>query len=355
MGKIMLNGVDYSAFNNNDEYAKKSIYGDTHISMGRKKNETVGLKSLAHGNQVAANGNYSYAGGWDSIANGEASHAEGYGTNAAEDQCHAEGWDTTASGFCSHVEGRNSTSSGEYSHAGGWGAEASGTTSFAHGFNVDASNDNSCAFGHYNAFMADGGGGVDRIGHAMAIGNGIGSFARSNAFSVMFDGTVKAAKTITASTSADYAEFFEWEDGNPMREDRVGRFVTLHGDKIALAASQDDYILGVVSGQPFVLGNGDCDTWNGMFLRDSFGRIICEENRPKINPQYDPAQKYVSRFDRAEWAPIGMLGILSVHDDGSCKVNGYCRCNQAAIATNAPSGYRVIARAADNAIKIVLK
>ena len=200
------------------------------------------------------------------------------------------------------------------------------------------------------------------------------------------DGIVKAKSTITASTTADYAEFFEWEDGNPNNKDRVGHFVTIDNDKILIVTDPDQYILGIVSGEPFVLGNGDCDTWNGMYLKDEFNRTIYEPapkmeldeetgeykqvldedgnpiyegTRPKINPDYDPSKPYVSRFDRKEWAPVGMLGVLSVIQDGTCEVNGYACCNKDGIATKCnrtdPGAYRVIAKISNKVVRVIFR
>ena len=234
--------------------------------------------------------------------------------------------------------------------------------------------------------MIDGGSSNNTTGTAFVIGNGTERGARSNAFSVQFNGVVKAKSSITGSTTADYAEFFEWEDGNPDNEDRVGKFVTIHNDKILIATDPEDYILGIVSGEPFVLGNGDCDTWNGMYLRDEFNRTIYEPapkmeldeetgeekevldsegnpvyygTRPKLNPDYDPSQTYISRFDRKEWAPVGMLGVLSVIHDGTCKVNGYAKCNKDGIATACkrtdPGAYRVIAKMSDTVVRVIFR
>ena len=234
--------------------------------------------------------------------------------------------------------------------------------------------------------MTGGGGVSNTTGTAFVIGNGTGSSALSNAFSVQFDGTVKAQSTITASTTADYAEFFEWLDGNPDNEDRVGYFVALDGDKIKIASNEDDYILGVISGEPFVLGNGDCDTWNEMYLHDEFRRTIYEPapkvkevldeeghptgeyevvegeyegTRPVLNPKYDPSKVYISRFERKEWSPVGMLGVLAVRHDGTAKVNGYVTVNKDGIATacdkKSENSYRVIKSKADNVVEIIFK
>ena len=330
-----------------------------------------GAYSHAEGWGSAANGAYSHAEGWGSEASGDTSHAEGGHTYAGE-KSHAEGYQTTASGECSHSEGFDTTASGDYCHAEGYGTCASGYCSHAGG--------------HYNAAMITGVGVWDTTGTAFVIGNGPRESARSNAFSVQFNGTVAAMSTITASTTADYAEFFEWKDGNPNNEDRVGKFVTLDNDKILIATDPEDYILGIVSGRPFVLGNGDCDVWNGMYLTDDYNRYITEPapkmeldketgeykqvldedgnpiyegTRFKLNPDYDPSKPYVKRSDRKEWAAIGMLGVLSVDQDGTCEVNGYACCNKDGIATKCnrtdPGAYRVIAKISDSIIKVILK
>lgn len=211
------------------------------------------------------------------------------------------------------------------------------------------------------------------------IGNGSDS-SRSNAFRVNYNGTIYATNS-TIATGADYAEYFEWADGNPDGEDRVGLFVTFdeknHG-KIRIA-SPGEYILGIVSGHPNTIGNGDED-WRGRYVLDEFGRYIREtyeyeeiwqdkdgtkhmETREGIryqeNPDYDPDELYIPREERPEWSAIGMVGVLSVYDDGTCQVNGYCRCGDNGTATLAEERtfdtYRVIQRISDNIIKVVIK
>ena len=143
-----------------------------------------------------------------------------------------------------------------------------------------------------------------------------------------------------------------------------------------------------------MLGNGDCDTWNGMFLRDEFGRVMYERApkierevvadkegrfvelketpvldaegnplymgmRPRINPDYNPSEPYVRRSDRPEWSPVGMLGVLAVRQDGSCKVNGYCTCGEGGVAIacgrEAENAYRVIKVLSDSVAKVVFR
>ncbi len=328
----------------------------------------------------------SHAEGCSTLAYGKNSHTEGYHTLAKANESHAEGCTTVASGTFAHSEGYETEASGDSSHAEGFSTTASGTYSHAEGYYTKATNHASHASGKYNAAMTTGGGSSNTTGTAFVIGNGTGSSALSNAFSVQFNGIVKAKSTITASTTADYAEFFEWLDKNPNEEDRVGHFVTLDGDKIKIATSEDDYILGIVSGEPFVLGNGDCDTWNGMYLHDEFRRTMYEPapkiieildnegnptgeykevegeyegTRPILNPDYDPTQEYISRFDRVEWSPIGMLGVLAVLHDGTAEVNGYVTVNNEGIATKCTrdirNSYRVIKKVSDKVVEVIFR
>ena len=342
--------------------------------------------SGTEGFKCVASGEYAHVEGYQTTASGNYSHAEGKNTIANINMAHAEGIRTTASGYNSHAEGYNTKAYGYGSHAEGGNTNTTGYYSHAEGQYTTASNYSSHAGGHFSVTMTTGGGSNNTTGTAFVIGNGTDTTALSNAFSIQYDGTVKAKSTITASTAADYAEFFEWKDGNPDNEDRVGKFVTIDGNKILIASNPDDYILGIVSGRPFVLGNGDCDVWANMHLTDEYNRYIMEPapkmeldeetgeekevldsegnpvyygTRPKLNPDYDPSKPYTSRFDRKEWAPIGMLGVLSVNQDGTCKVNGYAKCNKNGIATackRTDSGaYRVTEVLSDSIIKVILK
>ena len=384
----------------NNMMSKTNPTGTGSFSLNRTAGTTIGDYSFAEGDTTTASGESSHAEGSNTTASGSYSHAEGSNTIASEYASHAEGGKTTASGNFSHAEGSRTTASGNFSHAEGSGttasgdfshAEGSGTTasggySHAEGYCTTADNFASHVSGKYNAAMTTGGDAVNTTGTAFVIGNGTGTSALSNAFSVQFDGTVKAKSTITASTTADYAEFFEWLDKNPNEEDRVGHFVTLDGDKIKIATSEDDYILGIVSGEPFVLGNGDCDTWNGMYLHDEFRRTMYEPapkiieildsegnptgeyeevegeyegTRPILNPDYDQTKQYISRFDRAEWSPIGMLGVLAVLHDGTAEVNGYVTVNNEGIATKCTrdirNSYRVIKKVSDKVVEVIFR
>lgn len=209
------------------------------------------------------------------------------------------------------------------------------------------------------------------------LGNGKSESNISNAFRVSKTGSVYGLSAFNSS-GADYAEYFEWEDGNPDNEDRRGLFVTLDGEKIRLATSEDEYILGVISASPCLVGDSASEGWQGMYLKDVFGSYLTEtveipaeideETGRELrlaytttqfvsNPDYDNTQKYVNRESRKEWAPVGFMGKLVVVDDGTCVANSYCKVGENGVATNSTekSGYRVMARLDDTHIKVLVR
>ena len=111
---------------------------------------------------------------------------------------------------------------------------------------------------------------------------------------------------------ADYAEYFEWSDGNTSSEDRRGISVVLDGDKIREATSGEDPI-GVISANPSVVGDADDLQWKNKYLRTEYGSFDLDENgEQKLNPDYNPNQEYVSRENRPEWDCVGLMGKLRI-------------------------------------------
>lgn len=191
-------------------------------------------------------------------------------------------------------------------------------------------------------------------GDVFAIGCGLDADSRRNALRASASGKVYTNTTIQ-NAGADFAEFFEWIDGNENGEDRRGLFVTLDGEKIKFASCKDDYILGVVSAVPTIAGNACPEEWNGQYLTDVFGEPLIKDGAFILNPRYDPSQEYIPRENRNEWGLVGMLGQLIVRDDGSCQINGYCYPDIDGVATASEHGYRVMARVDERHIRILFR
>lgn len=202
----------------------------------------------------------------------------------------------------------------------------------------------------------------------------------ANALSINNTGQVYVNNTIN-TTGADVSEWFEWEDSNTNSDDRRGLFVTLVGDKIAVADENTKYVHGIVSARPALVGNSYEDEWNKKYLTDVFGEIIYEDKlipavtetvtnedgeevevivkpertvkAPVINPDYDPSMVYVPRSERPEWSYVSCCGRLVVVDDGTCQPNGYCRPTSGGIATSSSeTGFRVMKRIDDTHILV---
>ncbi len=134
-------------------------------------------------------------------------------------------------------------------------------------------------------------------------------------FKLRADGTLYADNT-TVQAGADYAEMFEWLDGNPNAEDRAGYIVSLVGDKIKIAEEGDEFVLGVVSAAPAFIGNGAWSRWDKKYMKDDFGRKLKGlDGDYIINPDYDPERQYVERLDRPEWGVVGLIGMLPIRGD----------------------------------------
>lgn len=362
--------------------------------------QSKGSGSHAEGDTTTASGNNSHAEGNSTNASGVSSHAEGYRSKASNNYSHAEGDNTTASGSTSHAEGTSTTASGTYSHAEGNTTIASGNNSHAEGNSTTANTYESHVIGQYNKVLTGNTAVYSTTADAFVIGNGTGTSALANAFRVTFDGKTYGLSAFN-STGADYSEFFEWLDDNLNSEDRAGRFVTLDGEKIKYA-NDGDYIVGIVSATPAIVGDNPSESWSNRWITDIFGRIqyhnvdvpeqtetitypayteivthddgfteeVVHESatetivvnpahtelQPMVNPNYDSSKEsdYLNREKRPEWDTVGLIGKLVVIDDGTCQVNGYCKPSNG-IATASVSGHRVIARLDETHIKVLFR
>lgn len=349
-------------------------YNPSSIDTASQGNVASGEYSHAEGAATSASGDYSHAEGSCTLARGNNSHAEGYGTEAAGTYSHAEGNLTYVTGEASHAEGEETAASGKRSHAEGYATKAIGVSSHAEGENTKANGDYShaggvgtqaqriqMAIGKYNKSSTGAGGMAETTGDAFIIGNG-SQTTLGNAFRVTFAGKVFGLSAY-GSSGADYAEYFEWIDGNTNNEDRTGYFVTVDGEKIRKATAEDTYILGIVSATPCVEGDVQSESWRDMYLKDVFGRKLTEtveveettdengkvvpahtEKRWILNPEYNPELEYVSRDERKEWSAVGLVGKLVAYQDGTCVAGGFCAVgnNGTATASLDNNGYKVL-------------
>ena len=307
--------------------------------------EALGSVSHAEGYDTTASGTYSHTEGSASIGVGHASHAEGNYTQANGNYSHAEGNYTIASGESSHTEGSGTIAVGNYAHAGGEYSEAQHDKSFAHGDHVVTSNESMAVFGKYSTKLTD-------WNVRLQVGDGTSTESTRNIFVVQGmtpegnEGGVhaKGAFKPDAGYINDFAEYFEWTDGNINNEDRIGILVELDGNKITPANSAKDCI-GAVSATSGFTGGACSLEWHGKYLRDKWGRLQKEQIGdvwvPVLNPNYDPNKTYIPREKRPEWAPIGLVGQVLVRQDGSLKVGGKAGCKNG-IAIDATKGFRVL-------------
>lgn len=220
----------------------------------------------------------------------------------------------------------------------------------------------------------------DNFPYPTKIGTVIGCGTLGKETYIDDNGNLSLSGTISTQ-GQDYAEFWEWADRNASNEDRRGLFVTSVGDRIRLA-NKGEKILGIVSANPSVIGNGDCYAWKNKYLRDVFGSFVYEDiqepiikserrlkkepytddngvyheaeyeniqvetgeyrtvKKPVINPKYDETQAYIPRSERSEYCCVGHLGRLVMIDDGSCEVNGYATSADKGIATKSETETR---------------
>ena len=354
-----------------------SVYNSASHAEGYGTSAT-GQGAHAEGYDTIAEGEGSHSEGWETIANNLASHAEGFQTTASGQVSHAEGNITSATGLAAHAEGFQTLASNYGSHSEGYLSTASGNYSHAEGSETVASGE--CSHAEGNNTSTDGYEGAHIIGqygdateaYSWFIANGtdyesrgLGAKWLSSNRCMFIDGPTYFAG------GADYAEMFETLDGQPID---YGYFVTLEGEKIRKANSNDRYILGVISSTPSVVGDSAEFGWDSRYVTDEWGQVQKHEvtipavirdgkeivpehtvTQPVYNPEWDKSKEYVSRLLRPEWAAVGLLGKIKVRHDGSCQVNGFCWPNDEGIATAAESGYRVIKSSGPNQVTVLFK
>jgi hypothetical protein len=133
-------------------------------------------------------------------------------------------------------------------------------------------------------------------------------------FNARADGNTFCDLSFTGG-GADYAEYFEWEDGNIGKEDRSGVPVVLSGSKVRPAiVGEEDNIIGVTSVTPSCVGNSAQLKWHSKFIKDKYGRYeLDQDGYRQLNPVWDENEKYIPREERAEWVMIALVGRVRVN------------------------------------------
>ena len=152
-----------------------------------------------------ASGDFSTAMGNGTTANGDYSTAMGIGTQASGYSSTTMGNETTASGYVSTAMGYYTTASGSRSTAIGEGTTASGGRSTAMGLYTIASDRSSLVIGEYNLLgstVTNSATQFSTDNTAFVIGNGADSDNRSDALTVLFDGTTTIAGDLSINSDA---------------------------------------------------------------------------------------------------------------------------------------------------------
>jgi len=221
----------------------------------------------------------------------------------------------------------------------------------------------------------DGSNGLDNVtsgGNVFSVRAHVGGATRT-AFNVTEAGAISYDGSDAGAF--DYAEMFEWKDGNPDNEERHGYSVVLDGDKIR-KAEDDEAPIGIISVKPAICGDNP-NGWYKTFKMDEWGRTIDKEvpavkyeYQHELEPatdykegdelpegkkvgdektapvyitkekhyrgdaipddlpddaehytilqrqhsdEYDDSQSYTMRNKRKEWSPVGLMGKLRMH------------------------------------------
>jgi len=163
----------------------------------------TGNRAFASGYNTTASGNYSTAMGTNSRALGNESTAVGYYAAASGQYAVAMGGGTLASAFGTTAIGIATTASGYHATAMGSETDATGYNSTAMGLNTMASGYGTTAIGLFNTIDSSAVPTTYSLtNRAFVIGNGTNSIMRSDAMTVLFDGTTTIAGDLTVNSDA---------------------------------------------------------------------------------------------------------------------------------------------------------
>lgn len=309
------------------------------VAMG-SDTETVGNNSVAMGLSTRALGNESVAMGIATSAIGNNSVTMGVFTNVEGNNSVAMGILTTVSGIASLAVGNDtkiigatrasSFACGFASDGGTFEISGFGAGSIACGLSINngqlgATSFGSAVFGvangtgsyhsaNANGTMVVGRGVVSTEDFSLAVGdsyeqsdvgttgmnlpkitlgastdpagssNDLGQAVLIQVTSPSDGGTEALGRIITNNITmgqADYAEYFEWDDGNILDSDRDGYFASMNGKMIRFAENDTD-VIGVTNNKVYgtsgIVGDAAEKAWHANSLKDDLGRLIVQDN-----------------------------------------------------------------------------
>ena len=250
-----------------------TLYDSMSFTFGqRNTNYYKGSQSLAEGYNNAASEFCAHAEGAENVASGNASHAEGQQNTASGNQAHAEGYDTTSSGRYSHSQNTGTI-------AQGYAQTAIGTFNTAQGTATSRVNTD----------------------HAFIIGNGSSNSARSNAFTVDWNGNAVASGTLKGSgwqgdlnVSGDV--FIEGHDTSVGWYDAVSDSTTISNGTSFAPISTSSAVLALTPGRYIVTGSirydGNASGYRGLAFRVGTG--VWDEG--SILQQAPPSSSWKARL-----------------------------------------------------------
>jgi len=268
------------ANNNSNIYTRENACGaDAFGTADDNSNIYIGENahgSMAKGYALTSSNIYTGLNAYGSIASGASAFSSniytGTGAYGAFVSGLAAGGDThCATGIASLAQGRAVQADANYSHAMGQYLNTNGVEGVSlfgeYGYArtsgpTGGSNDYSLQLAGGVAAGLASGAGTDGIGMILKIGTpGLNPV---NAGGVA---------DFWSASGADYAEYFEWVDGNTGDEDRRGLFVGINKDKIEIASTTSD-VIGVISTNPSVVADTAELHWNQANETDEFGITV---------------------------------------------------------------------------------
>lgn len=141
---------------------------------------------------------------------------------------------------------------------------------------------------------------------------------------------LKTNGTTINSKGTDYAVIGKWADGNTSNQNRLGLFVKLdnltEGMTMSIAGP-DDSVRGVITSTPAFCENAQSEYFN-------------DDGTLKTGYDY-----------------VGVLGVVTVLDDGTLEENDYCIPNSEgkAVKVDSTHGYQVIDRVDSTHVRIIVE